>query len=422
MSGPLTAYICAAARTPVGRNRGSLSKIHPADLGAIAVDACVQRSGCPPEAVDDVIIGCVSQFGAQAVNIGRTVVLSSKVLPETCPGTTVDRQCGSSQQAIHFAAQAVMSGTQDVVVAGGVEVMSLLPIGCVVMDAMKVEPSRGTPYNGKGFTDKYGKKIAKTGAPAPSQFIGAELLVHKHKLTREGLDGLAVESHRRAAAAIKAGTFRDEIVPVPIVDKDGNATNFTTDECPRPATTMDAISKLKTLHPMGKLTAATASQIADGAAAVLIANDRAVAKYNLKPLAKIVTMSVIGCDPIVMLEGPIFATKAALKRSGLSLTDIGLYEVNEAFASVPLSWATALKADTGKLNVNGSGISLGHALGGTGARIFTTLVHEMHRRKERYGLVSICEGGGTANATIIERVDPAEVAKIGRGGAAASKL
>eukprot|EP00759_Apiculatamorpha_spiralis_P040189 PhF_6_TR38849/c0_g1_i3/m.58097/K00626/E2.3.1.9, atoB; acetyl-CoA C-acetyltransferase len=400
---PEVAYIVAACRTPFGKNKGSLSKFHPADLGAIVVDAAVTKSGVPPEAVDDVIFGCVGQYGAQSGNIGRTIVLSSKVLPETVPGTTVDRQCGSSQQAIHFAAQAVMSGTQDVVVAGGVEVMSLIPIGSAIMDGLKVEPSRGNPFAGPGFQEKYQKRLEKVGLKMPSQFVGAEMLVHKYKLTREQLDNSAVASHQRAAAATAAGKFKDEIVPVG---------GLTQDEAIRPNTTAEGLAKLKTMHPQGKLTPGTASQINDGAAALVIVNGRALKKYNLKPLVKIHTLALCGCDPVVMLEGPVFATQNALKRSGLKISDIGLYEVNEAFASVPLAWASALKADVTKLNVNGSGMSIGHALGATGARIATSLIHEMERRKVQYGLMSICEGGGTANATIFERCDGKPQSKL----------
>jgi acetyl-CoA acetyltransferase family protein len=378
----------------MGRNKGSLSKMHPCDLGAIVVDAVVERSGVPPASVDDVIFGCVGQYGAQSGNVARNVVLSSKLLPETVPGTTVDRQCGSSQQAVHFAAQAVMSGTQDVVIAGGVEVMSLIPIGSQIIDGMKVEPSRGQPYNGTGFPEKYGKKLEKVGLKMPSQFVGAELLVAKYKLTREELDSFAVASHAKAAEATAAGKFKKEIIPVGGLDKD---------EGIRPGTSLETLGKLKTMHPQGKLTPGTASQITDGAAAVMIVNDTALKKYNLKPLARIHTLALCGCDPIVMLEGPVFATQNALKKSGLKISDIDLYEVNEAFASVPLAWAKALNADLSRLNVNGSAMAIGHPLGATGARLFTTLVHEMERRQSRYGLVSICEGGGTANATIIER-------------------
>jgi acetyl-CoA C-acetyltransferase len=401
---PEVAYIVAAARTPVGRRNGGLSKMHPADLGAIVVDAVVERAGIPGDKVDDVIFGCVSQHGAQAGNIARTVVLSSKKLPESVPGTTVDRQCGSSQQAIHFAAQAVMSGTQDIVIAGGVEVMSLLPIGSNFVDGLKHEPSRGNPWTGPAFVEKYGKKLAKFGQKIPSQFLGAELLVHKHKLTRDDLDSAAEASHARAAAATKNGYFKREIVPVTVKNADGTTKTLTVDEGIRPDTTREKLSKLKPMFPEGNLTAGTASQISDGAAALLIASESAVKKYNLKPLAKIVSLALCGCDPIVMLEGPVFASKTALEKANLKIEDIDIYEVNEAFASVPLAFQRAHKADLAKLNVNGSAMALGHPLGATGARIFTSAVHELHRRGGRYALISICEGGGTANATIIERV------------------
>jgi len=406
------AYIVSCARTPCGKNKGALSKLHPADLGAIAVDAAVKRAGVDPKLVDDVIIGCVGQYGAQAGNIGRYVVLSSKVLPETVPGVTCDRQCGSSQQALHFAAQAVMSGVHDIVVAGGVEVMSLIPIGSMVTDAMKQEPSRGFPSGGKVFMEKYGEKLKKTGSTMPSQFVGAELLVHKYKLSREELDASSVRSHARAAAATKAGKFAAEIVPVEGHAKDGSPLVLKHDEGIRPGTSAEALAKLKTMHPMGKLTPATASQISDGAAALVIANGAAVKKHGLKPIAKVHAMALCGCDPVIMLEGPVFATQNVLKKANLTINDIDLYEVNEAFASVPLAWAKGVKADLEKLNVNGSAMAMGHPLGATGARIFTSLIHEMHRRKSKYGLVSICEGGGTANATIIERIGDAPAAKL----------
>lgn len=404
---PSEAFIVSTARTPVGRNKGALRQWHPADLAAVAVDDAVRRAGVPADAVDDVIIGCVSQIGAQAANLGRNVVLSSKVLPETIPGCTVDRQCGSSQQALHFAAQGVMSGTQSIVVAGGVEVMSAIPIGSNVMDSLKHEPARGNPFTSKGFTSKYADKLKKVGLTMPSQFVGAELLVKKYKLTRAELDQLAVESHRRAAEATKAGKFAGEIVPIVGHDKEGKEITVTADEGMRSGMTLEALAKLKPMHPIGQLTPATASQISDGASAVVICNAEAVKKYNLKPLARIVSMAVIGCDPVVMLEGPVYATKKVLKQSGLAIGDIGLYEVNEAFASVPLMWCKALNADPSRLNVNGSGMSLGHAIGNTGTRLFTTLLSEMQRRNVRFGLVSICEGGGTANATIIENLQVA---------------
>jgi len=406
------AYIVAVARTPVGRKGGSLAGMHPADLGAIVVDAVVERAGIDGSKVDDVIFGCVSQYGAQAGNIGRTVVLSSKKLPESVPGTTVDRQCGSSQQAIHFAAQAVMSGTQDVVIAGGVEVMSLIPIGSNAVDGMKHEPSRGNPWGGPAFAAKYSEKLKKFGQKMPSQFLGAELLVHKYKLTRDDLENLAVESHKRAAHATKSGYFNAEIVPVTIPQADGTTKVLKVDEGIRPNTTNETLAKLKPMFPSGKLTAGTASQISDGAAAVMIANENAVKKYNLKPLAKIKSLALCGCDPIVMLEGPVFASKTALAKAGLTWADIDMVEVNEAFASVPLAVQRAHKLDLAKLNVNGSAMALGHPLGATGARIFTSAVHELHRRKGKYALISICEGGGTANATIIERVDSAPKSKL----------
>ena len=397
-------FVVAVARTPVGRNKGFLREWHPADLGAVAVDEAVKRSKVPPEAVDDVIVGCVGQYGAQAGNIGRSVVLSSKILPESVPGVSCDRQCGSSQQAIHFAAQGVMSGTQHIVVAAGVEVMSLIPIGSAVIDSIMHEPTRGSPYNSKGMAEKYDAKLKAVGLEQPSQFVGAELLVRKYKMTRQELDELAVQSHARAAKATKAGFFKNEIVPVTGVDKEGKPILVSEDEGIRAGTNMEQIGKLKALARGGVLTAATASQISDGAAAVVIASAEAVKKYNLTPLARVVAQAGIGCDPVIQLEGPVFATKKVLAAAKLTIDQIDLYEVNEAFASVPLAFQKAHKADLSKLNVNGSAIALGHPLGATGARIFTSLVGELHRRKARYGLVSICHAGGTANAVIIERI------------------
>lgn len=401
---PSEAFIVGVARTPVGRKNGGLREWHPADLGAVAVDEAIRRAKVPPAAVDDVIVGCVGQYGAQAGNIGRSVVLSSKLLPESVPGVSCDRQCGSSQQAVHFAAQGVMSGTQQIVVAAGVEVMSLVPIGAAIVDSIMHEPTRGVPFNSKGQEAKYGEKLKAVGLEQPSQFVGAELLVKKYKMTRQELDELAVQSHARAAKAAKAGFFQAEIVPVAGVDKEGKPITVSADEGIRAGTTLAQLSTLKAIGKGGSLTAGTASQISDGAAAVVIASAEAVKKYNLKPLARIVSMALVGCDPVVMLEGPVFATQKVLAQAKLTIDQMDLYEVNEAFASVPLAFQKANKADLNKLNVNGSAIALGHPLGATGARIFTSLVGEMERRKARYALVSICEGGGTANATIIERV------------------
>ena len=391
------AYIVAAVRTPGGRRNGALSQWHPADLGAVVVDELIKRTGIPPASVDDVIFGCVDQVGSQAGNLGRNVVLASK-LPESVPGTTIDRQCGSSQQAIHFAAQAVMSGTQDVVIAGGVEVMSLVPIGASVMDGMKA--GRGGP-----MSENIQKRYPNT--PMFSQFEGAELVAEKWNITREDMEKSAVQSHKRAVDATAKGHFKSEIVPVKGANAKGEEILVDKDEGMRADVSLDGLKKLKTLKPGGRITAGVASQITDGAAAVLICNENGLKKLGLKPRARIVALALAGADPVMMLSGPIPATQNVLKAAKLSLSDIDLYEVNEAFASVPLAWAKELKADPNKLNVNGGAMALGHPLGATGAKLMTTLLHELERRGARYGLQAICEGGGTANATIIERIDPA---------------
>jgi acetyl-CoA C-acetyltransferase/acetyl-CoA acyltransferase len=387
------AFICAAVRSAGGRKNGRLSKIHPIDLGAKVIDALVERSGIDPKVVDDVVFGCVSQVGAQSSNVARNVCISS-VLGESVPGTSVDRQCGSGQQAIHFAAQAVMSGTQDVVIAGGVESMSQVPIGASIVDGYKAD--HGSPYG----------EVIKQRYPGVqfSQFVGAEMLVEKYKLTKEQLEEFAFSSHAKARVAVEENRFEREIVPIEIELEDGSRELHVQDEGIRMDATLDAIRGLQPLQEGGTITAAMASQICDGASAVLVANAEAVKKHGLKPMARIVAMSVVGTDPVIMLEGPIKATETVLKKAGLTMDDIDLFEVNEAFGSVPMAWATALGADLDKLNVNGGAQALGHPLGGTGAKLMTTLVHELHRAGKRYGLLAICEGGGTANATIVERV------------------
>ena len=388
------AYIVGAVRTATGRKKGRLSKVHPVDLGAIAVDALVERTGIPTDAVDDVIFGVVSQIGSQASNLARNVALSS-VLELEVPGVTVDRQCGSSLQALQFAAQAVMSGTQDVVIAGGVEAMSTVEIGSNVRDGLA---------NGRG-QPKGDRLEAQYPGIQFSQFDGAELLAEKYDISREELDQFGFTSHQRATAATKAGYFKDEVVPVPIKLEDGSNDMHTVDEGIRFDASLEGMQGLDTLREGGRITAGTASQISDGAAALLVANEHAVKKHNLQVRAKIHSVAVTGADPVIMLEGPIPATKKVLEKAGLTIDDMDLYEVNEAFGSVPLAWAKALGADMEKLNVNGGAQSLGHPLGGTGAKLTTTLVHELERRKARYGLLAICEGGGTANAMVIERMD-----------------
>ena len=388
------AYIVGAVRSAGGRKNGRLSKIHPIDLGARVVDALVEKTGVAVDDIDDLIWGCVSQVGAQSSNVGRNVCLSS-VLGEKVPGTTVDRQCGSGQQAMHFAAQAVMSGTQDIVIAGGVESMSQVPIGASIMDGAKAD--HGIPY-GEAIKERYpGVQF--------NQFAGAEMLVKKYELTSDELNEFAYDSHVKAKRAVEEGRFKEEIVPIEVELEDGTREMHVQDEGIRMDATLGAISGLQPLSEDGVLTAANASQICDGAAAVMIANGETCKRLGLKPLARIVAMSVIGSDPVIMLEGPIPATEKVLERAGLSMDDIDLFEVNEAFGSVPLSWAKAMKADLSKLNVNGGAQALGHPLGGTGAKLMTTLVHELHRSGKRYGLLAICEGGGTANGTIVERVE-----------------
>ena len=388
------AYIVAAQRSAGGRKNGRLSKIHPIDLGAMVVDALVEKSGVAIEEIDDLIFGCVSQVGAQSSNIARNVCLAS-VLGEAVPGTTVDRQCGSGQQALHFAAQAVLSGTQDVVIAGGVESMSQVPIGANIVDGYKAD--HGLPY-GSRITERYpGVQF--------NQFAGAEMLAKKYELTSEELNQFALDSHLKAKQAVEEGRFADEIVPIEVELEDGSREMHVQDEGIRMDATLDAIAGLQPLQEDGVLTAANASQICDGAAAVMVVNGQPCKRLGLKPLARIVALSVVGSDPVIMLEGPIPATRKVLENAGLGLDDIDLFEVNEAFGSVPLAWAKALGADLGKLNVNGGAQALGHPLGGTGAKLMATLVHELHRSDKRYGLLAICEGGGTANGTIVERVD-----------------
>ncbi len=388
------AYIVGAVRTATGKRKGRLSTIHPIDLGATVIDELVDRTGIPTGAVDDVIFGVVSQIGAQAGNLGRNVSMASKLDLEV-PGTTVDRQCGSSLQAIQFGAQAVMSGTQDVIICGGVEAMSTVEIGSNVRDGL--EYGRGVPKGERLEIEYPGIKF--------SQFDGAELLAEKYQITRHDLDSFAVLSHQRAAAATDAGHFKQEIVPLNIKLENGSDDVHVKDEGIRAGASLEGLQALNTLREGGVITAGSASQISDGAAAIMVANEAAVMAYNLPVRAKIHALAVVGSDPVIMLEGPIPATQKVLEKAGLKIEDIDLYEVNEAFGSVPLAWAKAVNADLDKLNVNGGAQALGHPLGATGAKLMTTLVHELERRQARYGLIAICEGGGTANAMIIERMD-----------------
>ncbi len=388
------AYIVGAVRTATGRKNGRLSRMHPVDMGAAVVDELVDRTGVPTDKVDDLVFGMVMQIGSQAGNLGRNVALSSKLALEV-PGTTVDRQCGSSLQAIQFGAQAVMSGTQDVVICGGVEAMSTVEIGSNVRDGL--EKGRGVPKGDRLELQYPGIQF--------SQFDGAELLAEKYQISREALDEFGLLSHQRAATATKSGYFEQEIVPLNIELEDGSKDVHTVDEGIRFEANLEGMQSLNALREGGVITAGTASQISDGAAAIMVANEEAVSKFDLPVRAKIHSLAVVGSDPVIMLEGPIPATEKVLEKAGLSIDDIDLYEVNEAFGSVPLAWAKALNADPDKLNVNGGAQSLGHPLGGTGAKLMTTLVHELERRQARYGLVAICEGGGTANAMIIERMN-----------------
>ena len=378
------AYIVGAVRSPVGRRNGGLSAVHPVDLAAQVLTELIARTGADPSAVDDVIMGCVSQTGPQSIDIGRNAWLSAG-LPESVPGVTIDRQCGSSQQAVHFAAQAVMSGTQDLVVAAGVESMSMVPMGSTV--ALPLEKGMPGPF-GQGWRDRYGDQEI-------SQFRGAQLVCEKWGLKRSQLEEFSLESHARALHAIDEGRFDREITAI-----DG----VTTDEGPRRDTSLEKMAELKPLREGWELTAATASQISDGSAAVLVASEDAVRRHGFTPRARIHSLTVVGADPVFMLTGPIPATEQALARGKLNIDDIDVFEVNEAFAPVLLAWSADTGASLKKTNPNGGAIALGHPLGATGAILMTKLLHELERTGGRYGLQTMCEGGGQANATIIERL------------------
>jgi acetyl-CoA C-acetyltransferase len=377
------AFIVAAVRTPVGRRGGVLSEVHPVDLGAHVLRQLPARAGVDAELVEDVVFGCVSQIGAQSFNLARSCVLAAG-WPEKVPGTTVDRQCGSSLQALQFAAQGVMSGTQEIVVAGGVEVMSLIPI--MSSTTVGTENGLGDPFASVGFRDRYDGEI--------SQFRGACMMARRFGLDREEMEAFALESHRRAIAAWEAGNFDEEVSPVAGLERD---------EGPRADTSAEKLAGLKTLPGYPELTAGIASQISDGASAVMVASAKAVERHSLTPLAKIVDYVVVGSDPIEMLSGPIPATEKVLDRTGLGIEDVDLFEVNEAFAPVVLGWSKATGAPLEKTNVNGGAISLGHPLGATGTKLATSIVHELRRREGEYGLIAICEGGGTANAMVLQR-------------------
>jgi acetyl-CoA C-acetyltransferase len=379
------AYIVDAVRTPVGRRGGGLSQVHPADLGAHSLKALVERSGIDPNAVEDVVFGCVDTIGGQAGDIARTCWLAAG-LPEHVPGTTIDRQCGSSQQAVHFAAQAVMSGTSDVIVAGGVQQMSQIPISSAMLVA---EPFGFTdPFSGsKGWVERYGTQEI-------SQFRSAEMIAEKWDCTRDDMEAFAVESHERAIRARTEGRFEAEIAPLG---------ECSADEGPREPN-WEKIRSLPTLTEGGRVTAACASQISDASAALLVVSEQGLKDHGLTPRARIHHLSVRADDPVWMLTAPIPATRHALEKAGMTLDDIDLVEINEAFASVVLAWAKELDADLAKVNVNGGAIALGHPLGATGARLMTTLLNELERTGGRYGLQTMCEGGGQANVTIIERL------------------
>ncbi len=383
------AFIVDAVRTPVGRRGGGLANAHPADLGAHVLAALVNRTGIDPIDVDDVIIGCVDTIGPQAGDVARTAWLAAG-LPEAVPGVTVDRQCGSSQQAVHFAAQAVLSGTADLVVAGGVQNMSQIPIAA----AMTAGQSFGhdDPFSGSdGWRARYGDEEI-------SQFRAADLIAAKWGIGRAEMEEYALGSHQRAIAAIDGGAFAAEIVPY---------CEISDDECPRRDTSLERMARLEPLRPAeegGVITAALSSQIADGAAALLIASGRAVAELDLRPRARVIHISARGDDPVLMLTAPIAATEHALRKAGLSLADIDLVEINEAFAPVVLAWQRETGADLERVNVSGGAIALGHPLGATGARLMTTLLYGLERNGSRFGLQTMCEGGGQANVTIIERI------------------
>jgi acetyl-CoA C-acetyltransferase len=389
------AFIVSALRTATGRRNGRLSGWHPVDLAAEVLNALVDRSGIDPAAVDDVFMGCVMQVGEQAINVARNAVLASK-LPESVPGTSIDRQCGSSQQALQFAAQAVMSGTQDVVIAAGVESMTRVPM---------FSSSELPRKNGLGF---YMSPRIRRRYPDVefSQFLGAELIARKYGFSRDQLDRYSLQSHQRAAAAARAERFTEEVLPVAAwkAGEEPSGELHTVDEGIRFDASLEGIAGVKLLQEGGVITAANASQIADGAAGVLVLSERALKTFGLRPIARIHHLSVMGGDPVVMLETPVQATQAALKKAGLKVDDIDAFEVNEAFAPVPLAWLQVTGADPERLNVNGGAIALGHPLGASGAKLMATLLNVLKQRNGRYGLQTMCEGGGMANVTIVERL------------------
>jgi len=384
------AVIVEAVRTAVGRRGGRLKDWHPVDLLAQTLSALVQRSTIDPGVVEDVIVGCVSQVGEQSLNVGRNAVLAAG-FPETVPGTTVDRQCGSSQQAIHFAAQGVLSGAYDVAIAGGVEVMTRVPMGSSYMQGP------GEPF-GSQMLKRYENGLVHQG-------ISADLVAQKWEISRNELDEFSLESHRRAARATAEGRFSSQIVPIPVKNEDGTTSVFEQDEGIRTDTSLEMLASLKpAFKPDGLITAGNSSQISDGAAAVLIMERETAERLGLKPRARFVSFSLAGDNPILMLTAPIPATFKALERAGLTMNDIDLVEINEAFASVVLAWQRETRTDFQRVNVNGGAVAIGHPLGASGARLTTVLLHELERTGGRYGLQTICEGGGMANGMVIERI------------------
>ncbi|MFM8463416.1 MAG: acetyl-CoA C-acetyltransferase [Burkholderiaceae bacterium] len=389
------AFIVAACRTAGGRRNGRLARWHPVDLAAQVLNELIRRGRADPAMVDDVIMGCVSQVGEQSTNVARNAVLAAG-LPESIPGTSIDRQCGSSQQALHFAAQAVMSGAMDVVLAAGVESMTRVPM--FTPSALPQKEGLGF-YQSPAVNQRYNDVVF-------SQFVGAEMMAKKYGFSREDLDTYALQSHTRAKRAREEGIFKGEILPIPMLDDQGepNGEFHTHDEGVRMDASLESIASFKLLQEGGVISAANASQICDGASGVMVVNERGLKALNVEPLARVHAMSVMGHDPIIMLEAPIPATERALKKAGMHIDDIDLYEVNEAFASVPLAWLKSLNADSNKLNVHGGAIALCHPLGASGTKLMTTLLYALQKKNKRYGLQTMCEGGGMANVTIVERL------------------
>ena len=387
------AYIVAAARTAGGRKGGKLAGWHPTDLAGQVLNSLLDRTGADPALIEDVIMGCVGQAGEQGNNVARGAVLSSR-LPESVPATSVDRQCGSSQQALHFAAQAVMSGTMDVVIAAGVESMTRVPMGTPVI--LPAKEGLGTP-----MSPAQQKRYPNIQF---SQFMGAEMVAEKYNLTKDQLDQFGYASHQRAIAATQSGAFKDEIVGILIKDAEGNETLHTTDEGIRYDSSLEGMRGVKLLREGGRITAATSSQICDGASGVMVVSAKGLKDLGVEPIARIHNLTLVGGDPVIMLEAPIPGTKRALERAGMKIDEIDLYEVNEAFASVPVAWLQEIGADPDKLNVNGGAIALGHPLGASGTKLMTTLLGALKARNKRYGLQTMCEGGGLANVTIVERL------------------